>query len=114
MKKSIFLTSVLLIFIGLSVSANPYAIEYKGTLPSEQAVIDAGIFGSTTQNNEMFGSGPQRTFGDLGDGGGFDDGGIEDCVDCYNDASIGGGISILALLAGAYGFFLTRRRKEQV
>ena len=68
---------------------------------------DSGGFdsGSDTDGSDMFG-------GDTS--GGFDDGGIEDCVDCYNDASIGGGISILALLAGAYGFFLTRRRKEQV
>ncbi len=117
MKKSIFLTSVLLIFIGLSVSANNYAAEYEfgSVLPSEQTAADAGIFGggASQGNDMMYSSGPNRGWGDPGTDPGGGTGG-KDPDDGHVDAPIGSGISILMLLTGVYGFFLTRRRKEQV
>jgi len=125
MAKGIFLTSVLVIFMGLSVSASEYASKYdfgsKTVLPSEKAALDAGIFsndiGSTYTDDEGKGTlgDPQRGIG----GGGDDpidpgDGGGEDCPGCYNDSPVGNGVYILITLLAAYGGVLFYRRKKTV
>ena len=106
------LTAALLI-IGLSVSAERYALEYEfgsgyeSVLPSKQMIAaDANIFSSP--GNDI--GRPQRGFGDDGDDP-FDPGGGTDPDDGYNDAPVGSGMYVLMLLAVAYGGYLFRRKK---
>ena len=125
--RSIFITSILLIFVGLSVSADNDSWFGGNSLP-ELPTSDAGIFDDPSGKPERswfttgggsggeldLGFGEGRGFGDGdGDGGGFDEGADENPSDCsYNDCPIGGGVYILMLLASAYGLFLVRRKKE--
>ena len=110
------LTSTLLIFIGLSVSAD-YVPAYNfnesqtSILPSEQSMIDNGNMFS---ESDMFGSRPQRGFGDDGGDDGFDPGGGSDCPHCFVDAPVGNGTYMLLLLAAAYGVFIFRRKKAYI
>jgi len=119
--KSIFLTSVLLIFSGLLVSAGGQnASDYDlfgSTLPSEVTAASTGIFGSS---GDIYNSGrPQRApdgggWGDDGGGLGGDNGGTEDPDCVYNDngCPVGSGIYILMLLLFTYGGMLFLRSKK--
>jgi len=119
MTKSIFLTSVLLIFAGLSVSAversfnYDFGSSYQVLLPSEKTAIDAGIF---SQDENPFNpsdeiGGPQRGWGDPDPldppGGGTEN---PDCS--FNDCPVGNGMYILISLLAAYGVILFYRRKR--
>jgi hypothetical protein len=108
---------VLLIFFGLSFSANlnasyyeyAYGSGYEVVSPSEQYAVEAGIF----SHGSLFG--PQKRGFEDGDGGGPADpggGGGADNPGGYNDAPVGSGVWLLLLLVAAYGVVIYRRKKN--
>jgi len=128
MTKSIFLTSVLLIFMGLSVSADDYSAKYyfgnvymSASLPSTTTATDAGILSDYADLSE-----PNITGRDLTGPmrGGFDNDDEDDLTgggggtidpDCsWNDCPVGNGAYVLISLLAAYGVMLFYRRKKTV
>lgn len=117
MTKSIFLTSVLLIFSGLLVSAGGQNASehdfFSSQIPSERTMASTGIFGSSDNKSGA----PQKAGGNWGgdDGSiGGGDGGTEDPDCVYNDngCPVGSGVYILMLLLSTYGGMVFLRRKK--
>jgi len=126
------LTSVLLIFIGLSVSAAArdildYSFDSDLQVSSGHPTISSGKSigeiqkGFGLEFEDPFNPGGTDPDGGYNDGtlGGFGDddddpfdpGGDTDPDCAYNDCPVGSGIYILLLLVAAYGGYIFRRKK---
>lgn len=116
-KRNIFLT-VLLIFMGLSVSAAANAAEYEvfsdyyeTVLPSQQTAYDADMFSSHSSVPPIQrGVVDDEEEDDINVGGGKDPG----CASNDGSCPVGNGVYVLLSLLCAYGGLLFYRSKKTV